>query len=136
MTDIEAVIYGALMHHGKPRTIDDFERAARTVAEMLERRQSAQVAPAGEWRGLTEQERAAFVNEICEYGTGFVAPLFSLAESLEDVLKRRNTAAPAQQAEPALKCSRCGVDRLKQPCGDRRPGCPMTGEAQQEPTHD
>lgn len=45
------------------------------------------------WRGLTQEERAAFVNEICEYGTGFVAPLFSLAESLENVLKVRNSAA-------------------------------------------
>jgi hypothetical protein len=42
----------------------------------------------------------------------------------------------AQQAEPTMKCSRCGVDRLKQPCGDQRPKCPMTGEAQQEPAHD
>ncbi|MGQ3051053.1 MAG: hypothetical protein ACT6S0_04650 [Roseateles sp.] len=54
---------------------------------------------APEWRGLTPDERAAFVNEICEYGTGFVAPLFSLAESLEDVLKVRNSG-DSQAAAP------------------------------------
>lgn len=92
---LEPLIYAAIMHNSTPKTAAEFERAARTVAEMLERRTPA----SGEWRGLTDEERAAFVNEICDHGTGFVAPLFSLAESLEDVLRARNSASPAAPAQ-------------------------------------
>ena len=56
--------------------------------------------PAHPWRGLTDEERAAFVDEICEYGTGFVSPLFALVESLEGVLKTRNSAEQRQPLSP------------------------------------
>jgi hypothetical protein len=42
------------------------------------------------WRGLTEEERDIAVNELVEYGTEFVAPLYAVVESIERKLKERN----------------------------------------------
>lgn len=43
---------------------------------------------------LTQEERAQFVHEICEYGTDFVAPLFAVVENIEKaVLARGPTVA-------------------------------------------
>lgn len=57
MTEIESLIYAALMHHGTPKTVGEFERAARTVAEMLERREAgrAQSAAKVDLRQIAEQ---------------------------------------------------------------------------------
>lgn len=42
---LKPLIYAAMMHNGKPKTVAEFERAAATVAEMLERRASEQPLP-------------------------------------------------------------------------------------------
>lgn len=43
---------------------------------------------------LTDQQKAQFVADICNYGTGFVAPLFSVVESIEAAVLA--ASAPAQ----------------------------------------
>lgn len=45
------------------------------------------------WQPLTEGERAQAVAAICEYGTGFVAPLFATIEGIERKLQERNALA-------------------------------------------
>lgn len=35
---------------------------------------------------LTDEQRDRFVSEICEYGTGFVAPLYSVVEAIEQAV--------------------------------------------------
>lgn len=54
------------------------------------------------WQGLTDAERAEFVNDLCQYGTDFVSPLFATVGAIEDKLMERNlTGAP--QAAPKLE---------------------------------
>lgn len=125
MTDLEAVIYGALMHHSKPKTVSDFERAARTVAEMLERRQSdelerlrAQVAELGAFlrsRDATIVEQNKQLNQFrvmcaaqAEAAWAVVkrwdSPDWKDAKHTADyinALRQAITAAPAQQAGQA-----------------------------------
>jgi hypothetical protein len=43
-----------------------------------------------QWVGLTDEERLHFLNEILDYGTGFVAPLDSVTWSIEAKLKEKN----------------------------------------------
>jgi hypothetical protein len=43
-----------------------------------------------QWVGLTQEERLHFLNEILDYGTGFVAPLDSVIWSIEAKLKEKN----------------------------------------------
>ena len=75
------------------------EAAALSAAE------AAQPEPVA-WQGLTEGERNQAVQSICEYGTGFVAPLFAVIEGVERILERRN-AAPPQPAPIAAQAERC-----------------------------
>ena len=44
-----------------------------------------------QWVGLTQEERLHFLNEILDYGTGFVAPLDSVIWSIEAKLKEKNS---------------------------------------------
>ncbi|ANN66438.1 hypothetical protein [Bordetella bronchialis] len=60
---------------------------------------SAAIA-APEWRGLSVEECARFVDDICNYGTSFVSPLFAVVESIEKRLRELNSAALAA-AKPA-----------------------------------
>ena len=43
-----------------------------------------------QWVGLTREERLHFLNEILDYGTGFVAPLDSVIWNIETKLKEKN----------------------------------------------
>lgn len=44
---------------------------------------------------LTDEERAKFVNDICEYGTDFVSPLFATVEAVEREVLRKLRERPA-----------------------------------------
>lgn len=49
---------------------------------------------------LTDEQKAKFVNNIIEYGTAFVAPLFSVVESIEQaVLQSEQVQAWKKDAE-------------------------------------
>ncbi|MGR6075490.1 hypothetical protein [Achromobacter sp. CSND-B12] len=50
-----------------------------------------------EWQGLTKAELASYVGAIIEYGTEFVAPLYSVVESIEKRLREKNTASQQQE---------------------------------------
>ena len=43
------------------------------------------------WVGLTQEERLHFLNEILDYGTGFVSPLDAVICNIETKLKDKNT---------------------------------------------
>ena len=43
------------------------------------------------WVGLTQEERLHFLNEILDYGTGFVSPLDAVICNIETKLKYKNT---------------------------------------------
>jgi hypothetical protein len=43
-----------------------------------------------QWVGLTREERLHFLNEILDYGTGFVAPLDSVIWNIETNLRSKN----------------------------------------------
>jgi hypothetical protein len=47
--------------------------------------------PAAQWVGLTDEQKAYFVQEIVELGTDFVSPLFAIVEAIEAKLKEKNT---------------------------------------------
>jgi len=49
---LEPLIYAAIMHHGTPKTVVEFERAATNVADMLKRRQAGGELPAPTAKGL------------------------------------------------------------------------------------
>jgi hypothetical protein len=51
-------------------------------------------APALQWRGLTKDEIDHAVGELVEYGTDFVAPLYSVVEGIERKLRERNAGVP------------------------------------------
>lgn len=49
---------------------------------------------------LTDEQKNRFVSEICEYGTGFVAPLYSVVEAIEQaVLQSPEIQALRKDAE-------------------------------------
>lgn len=50
--------------------------------------------PALVWHGLSQAEVLKVVGEICDYGTGFVAPLISVVENIDKLLRERNATAP------------------------------------------
>jgi hypothetical protein len=54
--------------------------------------------PQREWVGLTEEEKDEFVGHICDYGTGFVAPLFATIDSIEAKLREKNKALQQNEA--------------------------------------
>ena len=43
------------------------------------------------WIGLTQEERLNFLNEILDYGTGFVSPLDAVICNIETKLMYKNT---------------------------------------------
>ena len=43
------------------------------------------------WIGLTQEERLHFLNEILDYGTGFVSPLDAVICNIETKLMYKNT---------------------------------------------
>lgn len=48
------------------------------------------------WQGLTDAERDGYVGELVDYGSDFVAPLYSVVESIEKRLREKNAALAAQ----------------------------------------
>lgn len=48
------------------------------------------------WQGLTDAERDGYVGELVDYGTDFVAPLYSVVENIEKRLREKNAALTAQ----------------------------------------
>jgi len=44
-----------------------------------------------EWQDLTDEERLNFLNELLNYGTGFVSPLDAVVRAIEAKLKEKNT---------------------------------------------
>lgn len=42
------------------------------------------------WVGLRDEEKAELVSEICQYGTDFVSPLFSVIDRAERTLRELN----------------------------------------------
>jgi hypothetical protein len=79
------------------------------------------------WHGLTEGERWQAVSSICEYGTGFVAPLFAVIEGVERTLERRN-AAPPPPAAPAVEPMREALQNLLDACLDADVRGDLAGE--------
>lgn len=49
-----------------------------------------------DWNGLSADEKDGFVSSLVEYGTDFVAPLYSVVEKIEDTLQQKNSAFRAQ----------------------------------------
>jgi hypothetical protein len=45
------------------------------------------------WQRLTDAERDGYVGELVDYGTDFVAPLYSVVESIEKRLREKNAAS-------------------------------------------
>ena len=68
------------------------ERIAELEAKLAQR--------VPEWNGLVEGERDQIVTDICEYGTGFVAPLYAIVEGIERKLMERNAAPAAPEQAP------------------------------------
>lgn len=64
------------------------------------------------WKGLSQEEQLRFVNEILDYGMGFVAPLHGVVVSIENTLRERNgTPAPASQpVGEAVAANECAQD--------------------------
>lgn len=55
---------------------------------------------------LTDEQKYRFVSEICEYGTGFVVPLYSVVEAIEQaVLQSEQVQAWKKDAERYRKLS-------------------------------
>lgn len=52
-----------------------------------------------EWQGLTDAERDGYVGELLDYGTDFVAPLYSVVESIEKRLCQKNAAQQSKGGE-------------------------------------
>jgi hypothetical protein len=109
---LEPLIYAAIVHNGKPKTLADFKRAAANVADMLKRRAAspAAQAPAPEPTGYltrfkieVEQQRQQFPGEEPDYlwrythGTKYLATLE--ADGRQEVV-RLYAQAPAA-GEPA-----------------------------------
>jgi hypothetical protein len=86
------------------KVITGFNDWILLVGHIRKARAALAQTPAAEpqWQALTEGERRAAVGSICEYGTGFVAPLFSVIEGIERVLEARNrpAQAPATKEQP------------------------------------
>ena len=53
-----------------------------------------------QWVGLTQDERLHFLNEILDYGTGFVAPLDSVIRNIEVKLKEKNNGRYQPRESP------------------------------------
>lgn len=49
------------------------------------------------WQGLTDAKRDGYVGELVDYGTDFVAPLYSVVESIEKRLREKNAASQQQE---------------------------------------
>lgn len=83
---------------GNPAVI----RLEREAADEIDRlRRALATAPAAgdarEWEGLTKAELASYVGAIIDYGTDFVAPLYSVVESIEKRLREKNAASQQQE---------------------------------------
>ena len=59
-----------------------------------------ETAQARKWNGLTADEKDQFVGSLVEHGTDFVAPLYAVVESIENVLKEKNQAQANPSAAP------------------------------------
>lgn len=115
MTDLEAVIYGALMHHGKPKNVADFERAARTVAEMLERRQAAAPSPTvGDREADLERWLEAYWDAGYAEGKTGDNEADRANEALHNIRKLFR-AAKAQLAEPGAREALAEIVRVMGP---------------------
>jgi hypothetical protein len=63
---------------------------ANTAIEMIDAILKEHPAAQRQWVGLTQEERLHFLNEILDYGTGFVSPLDALICNIEAKLKEKN----------------------------------------------
>lgn len=60
-----------------------------------------------DWNGLSADEKDSFVSSLVEYGTDFVAPLYSVVEKIEETLQQKNSTIRAQaDARPVAWCRR------------------------------
>lgn len=82
-------------NHQRAPGDEDVCKEAQAAYAAIHRAEEALKQPA-EWVGLDQQEKAQFVDDICEYGTGFVAPLFATVESIEAKLREKNSRPAAQ----------------------------------------
>lgn len=98
---LEPLIYAAMMHNGKPKTVADFERAARTVAEMLERRQAAPSLTVGE-RSEFPAAMGEWLTAVGELYLAMGRPDFKADEPVTGIVETLREAARrlAAQAEP------------------------------------
>jgi hypothetical protein len=71
--------------------VGDGERGTHYVFGEIDFARAILAAAQRQWVGLTQEERLHFLNEILDYGTGFVAPLDSVIWSIEAKLKEKNT---------------------------------------------
>ncbi len=87
---------------------DDTQEAADTLEQQAARivELDAQLAAREQsepWSGLEPRERELYVQQILDYGAGFVAPLYATIEHIEESLKARNKTTPQaarEQSEP------------------------------------
>jgi len=71
-------------------------RTVQKAWEAWQERASTGAPAAGDaraWQRLTDAERDGYVGELVDYGTDFVAPLYSVVESIEKRLREKNTAS-------------------------------------------
>ncbi|NGR09359.1 hypothetical protein G5B41_17605 [bacterium SGD-2] len=52
---------------------------------------------------LTDEQKAQFVTDIANYGTGFVAPLFAVVESIEQAVLQSPEVQARMEAYAAAK---------------------------------
>ncbi|HWT40983.1 MAG TPA: hypothetical protein VN081_07020 [Dongiaceae bacterium] len=68
------------------------------------------------WNGLTDSEKDVYVGKFIDYGTDFVAPLYTLVESIDSELKKRNLKRPLQAQEQEI-LPQAPLDPLYSPKG-------------------
>lgn len=96
--DIRFALRSEGFHGGEDQ--DEFNTIARAIEAKVMDRLSRGGAPTPVWSGLTKSEHNEWVGKLVDYGTGFVAPLFSVVEGIEKQLRERNDRAPSG-ASPA-----------------------------------
>lgn len=105
---LEPLIYAAIMHSGRPKTIGDFEQAAANVADMLKRRAQPQpkgLPPIGEpWQAI-DDDALASIEAWAMVDRKVIIPIdaYNLRNMLAHMVRevRATRAAAVQAPAPA-----------------------------------
>lgn len=128
---LEPLIYAAIMHSGRPKTIGDFEQAAANVADMLKRR--AQPQPKGTAPKLDDIEQyrmqMAGISTAAlgywkegddihpDYDTVPLRDVAKLYAKYDALYKAAQTPAPVADSRVGLAAPAVGQDRRRHfPC--------------------